>query len=149
LLMETVCGILAFCSRNLRGAPPAVLSSGASNMAETMCNNSRSHVILQHGAHFLRNMLATHPQFVSDSVAVIGVVMNALKDAGSSNAFLGETLYFLWFISELSYEAKSKIIAMNGIPLTMSILDHYRGVPFVEDPGLGLFRELDQESPRR
>ena len=149
-LTENVCGILAFSSRNLRGIPASVALSGVSNVVETMCHNSRSHVILQHGSHFLRNMLVIHPQFAPDVISVIGVVITALKDAGSSHAFLAEALYFLWFLSELSLDAKSKIISMDGIPLTMSILDHYRGgAPFIEDPGLGLLRELDQVSSRR
>jgi hypothetical protein len=146
-LMETACGILAFSSRSLRGTPAAVVSSGVSNVIETMCNNPRSHVILQHGAHFLRNVISSYSHFVMDAIGVIGVLMNALRDVDSTNTFLGEALYFIWVISELSFEAKSRIIAMDGIPLTMAILDQYRGIPFVEDPALGLFKELAQEAP--
>ena len=50
-------------------------------------------------------------------------------------------------MAEVSNAAKAKIISMDGIPITMSILDQFRGgrVPFVEDPAFGLYKELANE----
>jgi hypothetical protein len=150
-LLETACGILAYISRDIQEVPNDVISAGVSNVIETMCNNPRSLMILQHGAHFVRNIIATYPQYVTEATNVIGALMNAIKGVDVPIPFLGEILYFLWVVSEMSSEAKKKVISMDGIPLTMSILDQFRGsqVPFVEDPALGLFEELANEPSHR
>jgi hypothetical protein len=152
-LLEKVSGILAYGSRNVRDMPADVIASGVGNVIETMVHHRRSSMILQHGAHFLRNVVAVHMQYTAECVNVIAVLMDALIGSDVPIPFLGEILYFLWVMAELSPAAKSKIISMEGIPITVSILDQFRGgrVPFVEDPALGLFKELADEStsPRR
>jgi hypothetical protein len=150
-LLEKICGILAYTSRDLDCIPMGVISSGVSNVVETMYNNPRSLLILQHGAHFLRNAIASQQEHVTESSNVITVLMNALKGCDVPVPFLGEILYFLWVVAETSAQSKEKIIAMDGIPITMSILDQFRGgrVPFVEDPALGLFKELNNETSQR
>ena len=147
-LLEKVCGILAYGSRNVRDMPADVISSGVGNVIETMSHNPRSSMILQHGAHFLRNVVAVHFEYATECVNVIAVLMDALVGPDVPIPFLGEILYFLWVMAEISNAAKTKIITMEGIPIAMSILDQFRGgrVPFVEDPALGLFKELAGES---
>ena len=148
-LLEKVCGILAYGSRNVRAIPADVVSPGVSNVVETMCHHPRSPMILQHGAHFLRSVVADQHDYATESLNVIAVLMDALKASDVPVPFLGEVLYFLWVMAEISSAAKSKIKAMDGMRLTMSILDHFSGgrVPFVEDPALGLLQELTDKRP--
>lgn len=150
-LLEKVCGILAYGSRNVRSIPQNVISSGVGNLIETMCHNPRSSMILQHGAHFLRSVVAVHHEYAIECMNVVALLMNTLTGSDVPIPFLGEVLYFLWVMAEISKAAKAKIITMEGIPITMSILDQFNGgrVPFVEDPALGLFKELADEPSRR
>ena len=150
-LLEKVCGILAYGSKNVRGIPPDVISSSVGNVIETMCHNTRSSMILQHGAHFLRSIVAVHHEYATECVNVVALLMDALTGADVPIPFLGDVLYFFWVMAEISDAAKTKIIAVEGIPITMSILDQFRGgrVPFVEDPAMGLFKELADEPSQR
>jgi hypothetical protein len=147
-LLEMACGVLAFTSTNARGAAAVVVADGVSNVVETMRNNPKSINILQHGAHFLRNTIIRNHNYVGEATGVIPVLINGLKDF-RADTFLSEACNFIWTISELSYDAKSKIIAMEGIPILMAILDQKGGNAFVEVPALGAFKELALEPSAR
>ena len=79
---------------------------------------------------------------MGEATGAISVLINKLKDFNLPESFLGEACHFIWTIAELSYQAKSTIIALGGRPVLMSVLDHNSGNPFVEDVALGAFKEL-------
>lgn len=149
VLLEKACGVLAFSSTNSRPFAGAVVADGVYNIVETMRNNPNSINILQHGAHFLRNTIMRSQSYVGEATGVVSVLINALKDFTLSDTFLSEACYFIWTIAELSYEARSRIIAMDGVSILLAILDQNVGNKFVEDAAYGAFTELTHESNTR
>lgn len=148
-LLEMACGVLACASTNSRAASAVLVADGVSNVVETMRNNAKSLLILQHGAHFLRNTIIRNHSRVGEATGAISVLINKLKDFNLPESFLGEACRFIWTIAELSYTAKSMIIALGGRPVLMSVLDHNGGNPFIEDVALGAFKELALEPTLR
>lgn len=149
VLLEMACGVLALSSANSRGTAAAVVSDGVGNVLDTMRINPKSTNILQHGAHFLRNTINSHHTFISDAAGVLSVLIDALKAFPREETFLSEACHFLWTIAELSFDAKSKIVALDGIPVLLSIMDPDDCNPIVRDAAFGAFKELTHESATR
>lgn len=145
-LLEKACGVLALTCSNMRGASSGIGADAISGIVETMRNHPKSVTILQHGAHLLRNNINRNHSIIVEAIGAITVVMHALRDFNRNDPFQSESCSFIWAIAKFSQEAKSKIIATQGIPILRKILDQKGVSSFVRDAALGAYRELTHES---
>jgi len=107
-----------------------------------MRSNPRSVLVLQHGTHFLRVVIKSNQHFVGEATGALSVVINALKELSQADSFLREACFFIWTISGLSMDAKSKVLALDGESVLLWLLDERNGTQAIEDAALGAFREL-------
>jgi len=141
-ILEKACGVLAICTADPHATAVAASVDGVTSMVETMRNNPRSVQVLQYGAHFLRNTVKLDRRYVGAAEGAISVLVSAMKVFTQADPLLKEACYFLWTMSELSADSKSKIIALDGESTLLWILDHRGGNKGIEDAALGAFQEL-------
>ena len=141
-ILEKACGVLAISTADPQATAVAASVDGVTSMVETMRNNPRSVQVLQYGAHFLRNTVKLDHRYVGEAEGAISVLVSAMKVFTQADPLLKEACYFLWTMSELSADSKSKIIALDGESTLLWILDHRSGNKGIEDAALGAFREL-------
>lgn len=141
-LLEKACGVLATISIEPHPRASTVTAEGVSNVVETMKQNEESVELLQYGALFLRNAILRSQELVHEASGAIPVLIAALRHFNRADAFQRETCYFIWSIAELSHDAKSRILALDGLSVVMAILNRTSGIEIVENAALGAFKEL-------
>lgn len=141
-LLEKSCGILATSCVGAHPRANHVASEAILNVIEAMRNNSKSVDLLQYGTQYIRNVIQQSPDLVGEAEGAISVLIDALKNFASADRFLREACYFIWTISELSKDAKSKILALDGVSIVMAILDRRDIGGIVGNAAMGALNEL-------
>lgn len=145
-LLEKACGVLGMASDNPSPAlSPSVMKEGTRSIVEAMRNNPDSLKLLQYGCYFLRNIIFLSPGLINEAGSVLSLVLETMRDFTKSETFLREACYFIWAMSELSRDAKSKIQSMNGATVILSILDNRRESETLETAASGAYKEIAEE----
>lgn len=111
-------------------------------MVQVLRSNPRSIAVLQNGAHFLRVAVQRDPNLADAASGALSVLIDALKNFTQADTLLREACYFIWAISGVSGDAKSKVIALEGESVLLWLLDQRSGTEIIKDAALGAFREL-------
>jgi hypothetical protein len=142
-ILETVCGIFTSLTIQHDMVQDVAQTEGFHNMVDVM----RSGSVLKSGSRFLLNTCLVFPEFADEAASVVPAIVQGMKSHLRDAAFQRETCSLLWLVAAQSSDAKSKILALDGVALLMSILESYSGVEQVEEVALGAFRELALSSP--
>jgi len=144
-LLEKVCGILAGLSTTLDHAQAIVDAEVHTSVIDAMRNNSSAIGLLQHAAVFLKNLLLSAKDYTREAEGAITIILNAMQTS-SDIAFQREACSFLWAISSLSGDSKSKILALDGISVVMRTLEQSNAAD-LQEAALGAFNQLALTSP--
>lgn len=140
-ILEKACGILATTCSSTQ-AKEALAAGGLTNTVDTMRNNHQSVHVLKYGSYILRIAINQNPGFVAEAMLAIPLLIHAILEFPHDDSFLKETCYFLWSISNLSSDAKSKIIACEGESTLLRLLDRNCGSESVQKAAVGAVQAL-------
>ena len=136
-------GLLTGLTVKMEMVEGVVTTESFANMVDIMRDDNVSVDILKAGALFMRNVCLAFPEFADEAASVVPPMVQAMKNNAENAAFQKEACSFMWLVAALSANAKSKILALDGVTTLMMILESYSGVEEnVEEVARGAFREL-------
>jgi hypothetical protein len=145
-LLENAGGVFSSLSASASSSGAITSNQGIGIMVDTMRNNGSSVLVLQTGTLFLRNMiLICSEDCWAEAERAITSVMNKMRET-TDEGFQAEACNFLWVLSALSENGKSKILALDGITILMETLEKYSAVVSVTTAALGAFAALSISS---
>ena len=141
-LLETACGLLTSLTVDPELVEDVVSTQAFHNVADAMRSESVSVILLESGALFMRNVCLVFSEFAKEASSVIPPVMQGMTKHMDEANFQKAACSFLWLVATQSSEAKSKILALDGVTTLMNTVEQYSGLEDVEEAALGAFREL-------
>jgi hypothetical protein len=142
-ILEKACELLASLSVVAALVPSIVEAQGVVNMVEAMRNHASSVNLLRSGALCLKNIIIAQPDVSDEAGGAVSATINAITTHVDDAAFQREACNFLWAVSVQSEDAKSKILALDGLAVLMDItLEQHANAPDVQAAALGAVNEL-------
>lgn len=140
--LEKACGLLSNLSSEESLAKSIAKAQGVSIVSEAMCNNASSIALLESGCLTLKNIILVCPSYAQDGTVAISTLVMAMKENVGATSFIKEACDIIWILASENENARSKVLALDGISILMKCLEQNNNHPEVETSALGAFNQL-------